>query len=91
MRHLEAESLGCSHVDDEVEFGRLLDRDVAGLGAAHDLVDVFTRASEQVGVICSIGDQASCFDVSPFRVHRRDSCRKREGVNPNPISIGEGV
>ena len=37
MRHLEAESLGCSHVDDEVEFGRLLDRDVAGLGAAHDL------------------------------------------------------
>jgi hypothetical protein len=33
-RHGKAERLGCGEVDDEVEFGGLLDRDVARLRAA---------------------------------------------------------
>ena len=35
----ETERLGGLEVDDEVEFGRLLDRDIAGLRAAQNLVN----------------------------------------------------
>ena len=31
MRHGEAERLGSLEIDDEIEFGRLLDRDIARL------------------------------------------------------------
>ena len=33
-------------INDEIEFGRLLDRDVARLCPAHNLVDIVGRASE---------------------------------------------
>jgi hypothetical protein len=33
LRNLDAERLGGFHVDDQIELGRLLDRDVGGLGA----------------------------------------------------------
>src|SRR5204863_42938 len=40
LRHRDAEAARCLEVDDELELGRLLDRDVAGPSALQDPVDV---------------------------------------------------
>src|SRR5262249_28584397 len=43
-RHVETERLGRSQIDDEIESGRLLDRDVPGLCPAQNLVDMIGGA-----------------------------------------------
>src|SRR5262245_19947563 len=70
-RDFEAESLRGRKVYDEIELGRLLDRNVARLCPAQNLVDVVTGAPEQVWKVWSIGHQTSRFDVVPKTVHRR--------------------
>src|SRR6516162_9312265 len=70
-RHLEAEHLCSCEVDDEIEFGRLLDWEVAGLRPAQNLVDELGGAPEQVGEVWSIGRQTSHFDVFAETMHRR--------------------
>src|SRR3954462_3881863 len=39
-RHYEAERLGGRQIDDEIEFGRLLDRKIGRLRPAQNLVDI---------------------------------------------------
>ena len=43
-RHFQANRLRHDQVNDEVELGRLLDRDVGSLGPAQNLVDIVTGA-----------------------------------------------
>jgi hypothetical protein len=47
-RHGEAERLGGLEVDDEIELGRLLNREVSRLGSAQNLVNNLCCTSEQV-------------------------------------------
>ena len=49
LRNGEAERFGGRKIDDEIEFGRLLDRDIAGLRPAQNLVDKIGGATEQTG------------------------------------------
>ena len=44
----EAERLSGEQIDDEIEFGRLLDWDVGRLGPTQNLVDITSRAPVQV-------------------------------------------
>src|ERR1700730_17946121 len=44
FRYLEAERLGGREIDDEIELGRLLDRDVARLRPAENFVDIVSGA-----------------------------------------------
>ena len=60
---VEAERLGGRQVDDQIELGRLLDREVGRLRPAQNLVDIVGGAPEQVREVRSIGHQASRFDV----------------------------
>ena len=62
---VEAERLGGVQVDDEIELGRLLDRDVGRLRPAQNLVDIVGGAPEQVREVWSIGHQTARFDVLP--------------------------
>jgi hypothetical protein len=55
-RHAEAERLRGLQVDSQFEFCRLLDRDVARLRPAQNLVDKFGGASVQVHEVWSIGN-----------------------------------
>src|SRR6516164_4458829 len=76
-RNSEAERLGGGQVDDEIELGRLLDRDVARLCSAQNLVDVVGSAPELVRQAWSVGHQPSSLDVLPKTVHRRQSRAER--------------
>src|SRR5262249_21190401 len=72
-RQFETERLGGRKIDDEIELRGLLDRDVARLRAAQDLVDIIGGASILVRDAWSIGHQTSRFDILPQTVHRRQS------------------
>ena len=48
LRDRQAEGLRGSHIDDQLELGRLLDGQVAGLRAPEDLIHVGGEASEQI-------------------------------------------
>src|SRR5215510_7010335 len=65
LGNLQSEHPGSGQIDGEVELGWLFDWQVGRLCAAQDLVDILGRAPEKVGHVCSIGHQASRFDVLP--------------------------
>src|SRR5215472_12030721 len=70
-RHFQAERLCSRQIDDEIEFGRLLDRKVGWLRPTQNLVDKVASTPEQIWEVWSIGHQAARFDVVPRPVHRR--------------------
>jgi hypothetical protein len=53
-RHGDVECPCRDKTDDEIEPGRLLDRDVGRFRPAQNLVDIVAGAPEQVRVVCSI-------------------------------------
>src|SRR6516165_7131078 len=55
--YIEAERLGGRQVDDEIEFSRLLHRDIGRVRAAQNLVNIVGGASEQVREAWTIGHQ----------------------------------
>src|SRR2546426_5935208 len=57
LRDREAERLGGLEVDHELELCRLLDRQVAGLGAFEDFVNVGGRTAVQRGNVRAIGHE----------------------------------
>src|SRR6516162_2158453 len=50
-RNFKTEQLGGRQIDDEIELGRLLDRNVAWLRSAQNFVDIVTGAPEQVRLV----------------------------------------
>ena len=50
---IKPSALGGLEIDDQIELGRLLDRQVGGLRPAQDLVDIIAGAPEQVGEVGS--------------------------------------
>ena len=90
-RHGEAECPCRFKIDDEIEFGRLLDREVGRFRPAQNLIDIVAGAPEQVRVVCSIGHQASRFDELPRREYRRQPRGERLGDDANPVGDHERV
>jgi hypothetical protein len=62
-RNVEAERLGGGQVDNEIELGRLLDRQVGGFRSAQNPVDIVGRAPVEVREVRSVGHQSPGFDV----------------------------
>src|SRR5262249_26555369 len=58
-RHVEAESLGRDQVDDQLEFGRCLHRQVAWLLALEDTIHIAGRALVLVDLIRPVGGEAT--------------------------------
>src|SRR5262245_9411929 len=69
--HVDAERLGGREINNEIELGRLLDREVGWLRPPQNLVDKVASTPEQVWEVWSIRHQAARFDVVPGPVHRR--------------------
>src|SRR5262245_17466243 len=68
-RHLEAERLGGRQIDNEIEFGWLLDWDIGCLRPAQNLIDKVGGAAKQAREVWSIRHQPSQIG--------RASCRER--------------
>ena len=90
-RHFKAQRPRGRQIDDEVELDRLLDRDVAWLRPAQNLVDIIGGAPEQVREVRSIGHQTSRFDELPKTVHRWQSRGQRQGIDANAVGVNERV
>jgi len=58
----QAERLGGLEVDHELELGRLLDREVAGLGTTKDLVNVTCGAAILLKRVRAVRDETICLD-----------------------------
>src|SRR5262245_29299124 len=81
----ESHCLRRDRVDDEVEFGGLLNWNFTCLRSAQNLVDQFGCPAPHVRPIRSIGDQTAGFDVFPHGVYRRESRTKRERADTYPV------
>src|SRR5436189_1662031 len=57
-RHVEAERLGGGQIDNEIEFGRLLDRKIARLCTTKNFIDILASTPEQARKIGCIRPQA---------------------------------
>src|SRR5215472_12373857 len=62
-RNGQAERFRGLDVDDKVELGRVLDRDVGGLRPSQNFVDHVGSPPEQIGVVRSIGHETTGFDI----------------------------
>src|ERR1019366_10554254 len=71
FRDREAERLGGGQVDDKIESGRELDRNVAGLRAAQNLVHILGCAPEQSWKMWSVRQQPSGLHELAGPEHRR--------------------
>src|SRR6266446_5584507 len=87
----EAECLSRGQIDNEIEFGRLLDRKIARLCTTKNFIDILASTPEQVRKIRCIRHQTSRFDEFPKTVHCRQSCGYRQSIDPNAIGVHEGV
>src|SRR5258705_11695355 len=57
QRHIEAECLCCLEIYHQLEFGRLLDRQISGRGPAQDFIDVNRGPPVETVQISSITHQ----------------------------------
>src|SRR5712691_4696792 len=69
-RQFETKRPGGSQVDHELVFGRLLERQLAGLLAAENAVDVAGGAAEDVEAVGAVERQASALHVDRVRIDR---------------------
>src|SRR5262249_57244972 len=71
-RDFEAQSLGGGQVDEEIEFGRLLDGHAGRLGSTQNLVDDLSSAPAYGAEVWSVGHHASYFDAAAATVHGQE-------------------
>src|SRR5712692_10150739 len=65
LRDREAEGFGGLEIDDQFKFGRLLDRQLARLGALEYLVHEVRGAPVKVGDVLAVADQAAGLHILP--------------------------
>src|SRR5262245_11281398 len=89
--NVEAERLGGHQIDDEVEFGRLLDRNVGRFRPAQNLVDMLGRTPVEMHVVDAIGYETS----SLYELARAVDCWQAralcKGVDSSSIGEGEQI
>src|SRR6476646_3786773 len=70
----QAKSLGGRKIDDKFESGRLLDRNIAGLRTAQNLVNQLGRAPELMREVWAVGHETARFNKRAGIEDRRQSC-----------------
>src|SRR5215831_7689142 len=90
-RECNAERLGGYQVHDQIEFGRLLDRDITRLRAAKNLIDIVAGTPEKGRAVGSIGHQ-TCFSGGvPSPEHRRQPRAQGQCVDANSVGVRDRI
>src|SRR2546430_885297 len=87
----ETKHLGGRKIQDEIEFGRLLDRKVGRLGTAENLIHELGGAPVLVSEAWSIGHQPSRYDVMPKNGDGRQLRAERQRIDTNLVGDQERV
>src|SRR5215467_4716356 len=91
LRDRQAKGFGGLEVDDQLELGGLLDRQVAGLGALEDLVDIDGGASGLLEEVRYIRHQATLTSVVLVLEHRGEPELNRPVQDPPAVKEEERV
>ena len=84
-------ALAVVKINDEIEFGRLLDREVGWLCPAQNLIDIVSGASEQVRVVCSVGHETAGAEIIAERMDGRQPRAEGQGVDTCVVGINQRV
>src|SRR5499427_10552586 len=87
----EAEGLGGREVYDEIELRRPFYRQVAGLRAFENLIDVACRAPVHIRDADAVGDEAAVPDVVAEFVHRGETVASSERDEKTAVDIEPGA
>ena len=90
-RHLDAERPRRLQVDDELELGRLHDRQVGGLGALEDAAGIDADLTKRVCEVGSVAHQPAGCDVLTLRISRRNPVARRQGGKLHAAAVEECV
>src|SRR5215467_7890883 len=90
-RDRETESFGGLEVDDELELGGLLDRQVGRLGTFQDLVHVQSSTLVQIVKLRAVGHEASNLDVLPLAIDRGQAAFACQPGEASPMRREEGT
>src|SRR6516164_1000812 len=77
-RYLEAERPSGLEIDDQLEFGGELDRQIAGLLALEDAIDIFRRAAVEIDIVDAVRGKAAVHDVVAVREDIRQAVTHRQ-------------
>src|ERR1051326_8608356 len=89
--YVEAERARGLEIDDELEGGRLLDRQIAGLLALEDAVDVGGRPPELVVLTEAVGKQPTLIREHAQRIDRRQAMTRGECNDLRTVHRREGI
>src|SRR5262249_16830920 len=78
-------------VDDELEFGRLLDRDIPGLRPTQNLVDQVGGAPEHIRVVWSVGHERPSLDKIAGIEDRRQPRSERKRDDARAVGANERI
>jgi hypothetical protein len=83
-----ADRLRGLEVDDEIEFGGLLHRKIAGLLTAKNSISVFRHSPESVGQVVRVGDEPASPDRTSVGAKRGQPMLQRQGNNDVVTDVG---
>src|SRR3970040_2366706 len=91
LRNGQAQGLGGLEVDDELELGRLLDREIGRLGALEDLVDVDRRPAPHVRQRDGIAHETARFYEAAKDEHAWYAVALCKGRDSHPVLEKHGI
>src|SRR5439155_13769313 len=87
----EAEHLGGRKIDDKLESGRLLDRNIAGLRTAQNLVDQLGGAPELIRDVWAVGHETARLNKRAGIEDRRQSRAERKRHDASKVGVNECI
>src|SRR6516162_10934973 len=91
LRNGQAECLGGREIDDKLESGWLLDRNITGLCATQNLVDQLGRAPELIRVVWAVGHETARLNKRAGIEHRRQSRAERKRHDASTVGVNECI
>src|SRR6202035_841173 len=88
---LDAERFGGLQVENELEPGRLLHRQVGGLGTLEDVGGIDADLTKRVCEVGSVAHQPAGYDIITSRINRRNPVACRQGDKLHAAAAEEWV